>query len=930
MGLENFQKLSTFGLAKAHFALLEYDKAVPLLHVSLKLAEKEGDKEHEGRVYGELGDVYHQQNQYSEAMKWQQRHLKLSKQRGDKLKESQAYQKLGAVSMESGRYEESLNYSTRALDIAMVTENEEHQACAYSNLGLYHKQMEDFDKALECFNKSLSLSHKMGNKKGEAAVYGNLGNLYQSQGKFSDAIAFHSRQLNIAREIRNKSSEASSHIGLGVDYKSIGNYTKALEYYQEGLKIYEERGNKEGQATLQSNVANVYRMLGETTEAIDCLHKSIRLAKEIGHREMEMEGYSRLGSAFHHLGKLQESQGYFEKALVGYESVGSGMGQGKLCGELGSIYHSLGDDKKAMEFHKKSLQLSEERSRRDVISQLSATMEIGNIYLQGGEYHQGIEYFEKGRQLAKQIKDKRTEAQCCAKLGSAFSKCSMDSLEMDERQHDEYLQKSIDVLKECLSCYDWVFDHIQEYDEFKVSIFETFIINYKILSLLLQKREEVIEALLVSERGRARALEDLLASKYSIDKDATSDQEPISYTAVEKMASKSCIMFCDYLHSGLSTWIIGPGSPSVFHVTLPTNIVTNAYSALKVREAQCEDRSIPTRDEQQEKQKPVVPQNRSAMDIPENAALLSIFESFKQRCVAEDDLNGDDDCLSPLEELYKSLISPLMDKLTKDEIVIIPDGPLFNVPFAALQDPDTGSFLSETKRIRLAPSLTSLKALQESPADFHSKAGALIIGNPQVGEVMFRGKKREISDLPCAEQEAQMIGELLGVKPFIGPQATKEAIKQNLREGVAIIHFAAHGTTDGEIFLTPSTTCSLPNEQDYILTMKDVQESGVRPQLVVLSCCHSGRGEVKAEGVVGMSRAFLAAGARAVVASLWAIADEATMIFMEKFYKHLKEGESASKSLQQAMKDMRDVPKYSDPKFWAPFFLIGDDVTIDI
>ena len=175
-----------------------------------------------------------------------------------------------------------------------------------------------------------------------------------------------------------------------------------------------------------------------------------------------------------------------------------------------------------------------------------------------------------------------------------------------------------------------------------------------------------------------------------------------------------------------------------------------------------------------------------------------------------------------------------------------------------------------------------------------------------------------------------MIGDLLGVQPFIGSQATKDAIIQNLREGVAVIHFAAHGTTDGEIFLTPSTTNDLPSEQDYILTMKEVQESGILPQLVVLSCCHSGRGEIKAEGVVGMSRAFLAAGARAVVASLWAIADEATMVFMEKFYSHLKEGESASKSLQQAMKDMREIPRYSDAQFWAPFFLIGDDVTIKI
>jgi CHAT domain-containing protein len=94
---------------------------------------------------------------------------------------------------------------------------------------------------------------------------------------------------------------------------------------------------------------------------------------------------------------------------------------------------------------------------------------------------------------------------------------------------------------------------------------------------------------------------------------------------------------------------------------------------------------------------------------------------------------------------------------------------------------------------------------------------------------------------------------------------------------VAVIHIAAHGSAEGgQIALappTPAETGRISEEQDYMLTKQEVQESGVRAQLVVLSCCHSGRGEIKAEGVVGMSRAFLAAGARAVVASLWAIDD---------------------------------------------------------
>ena len=103
----------------------------------------------------------------------------------------------------------------------------------------------------------------------------------------------------------------------------------------------------------------------------------------------------------------------------------------------------------------------------------------------------------------------------------------------------------------------------------------------------------------------------------------------------------------------------------------------------------------------------------------------------------------------------------------------------------------------------------------------------------------------------------------------------------------------------------------------------------MRARLVVLSCCHSGRGEVKSEGVVGIARAFLAAGARSVLVSLWAISDEATMEFMKSFYQHLKYGESTSVALHQAMKALRNSEKFCVVKNWAPFVLIGDDVRLE-
>ena len=113
------------------------------------------------------------------------------------------------------------------------------------------------------------------------------------------------------------------------------------------------------------------------------------------------------------------------------------------------------------------------------------------------------------------------------------------------------------------------------------------------------------------------------------------------------------------------------------------------------------------------------------------------------------------------------------------------------------------------------------------------------------------------------------------------------------------------------------------------MKMSDVHAVQLRAKLVVLSCCHSGEGVIQAEGVVGIARAFLGAGARSIVASLWAIDDEATMEFMKSFYQHIRNGRSTSVSLNQAMKCLQKSSKFNEVKFWAPFVLIGDDVTLD-
>ena len=275
-----------------------------------------------------------------------------------------------------------------------------------------------------------------------------------------------------------------------------------------------------------------------------------------------------------------------------------------------------------------------------------------------------------------------------------------------------------------------------------------------------------------------------------------------------------------------------------------------------------------------------------------------------------------------LQPLYDAVLGPIEELLDRDELIVVPDGALSKAPWAAL---------SETLRIRTVPSLTSLKLITDSPSGHHSKSGALLVGDPCLEKVTNeKGRPIRYDPLKYARMEVEMIGKIVQIQPLTGEDATKEAVLQRIGS-VALVHIAAHGRPEtGEIILAPDPRWESKTEKDCIMKMSDIQAVKLTARLVVLSCCHSGQGPVAPEGVVGMARAFLFAGARSVLATLWAIDDEATMMFMKSFYQQLRNGESASVALQKAMKSLRDSQDYSAPKYWAPFVLMGDDVKIEL
>ena len=276
---------------------------------------------------------------------------------------------------------------------------------------------------------------------------------------------------------------------------------------------------------------------------------------------------------------------------------------------------------------------------------------------------------------------------------------------------------------------------------------------------------------------------------------------------------------------------------------------------------------------------------------------------------------------NPFKVFYDGIIAPIVDMLgpQDDEMVIVPDGALCFTPWAAV---------IESIRIRTVPSLTSYQLILNVPEGHHKKTGALLVGNPCLKEL-----KGVWYDLPCAQKEVELIASILNAIPLVGRQAAKAKVMKQM-SSVGLIHIAAHGNAlTGEIALSPNPgwTSQFPQEEDFILKMSVVQAANIRARLVVLSCCHSGRGRMlKGEGVVGIARAFLAAGARSVLVALWAIDDEATMVFMKSFYQHLKEGETASVAVHQSIKCLRESEEFCEMRYWAPFQVIGDDLKIEL
>lgn len=297
---------------------------------------------------------------------------------------------------------------------------------------------------------------------------------------------------------------------------------------------------------------------------------------------------------------------------------------------------------------------------------------------------------------------------------------------------------------------------------------------------------------------------------------------------------------------------------------------------------------------------------------------------------------------NPAAGLYQRLLADALGGLPPgiEHLVLVPDGPLHRLPFAALRAHPMGPPLVERYRLSQVPSLAVWHRLRRSAPDDHrgrtkGKAGALVLADPEVsgqGDTIARERAWALQEglglgrLPHAREEGEALVRYLGEgsELRVGESATEAGLKAGDVDAFSILHFASHAILDDEhpersaVLLAPGSEV-----EDGLLQTREIARLDLHGALVVLSSCRSGSGTVVGgEGPVGLSRAFFEAGARTVVASLWRLRDDDAAAIFDAFYRHLRRGLSVSAALRLAQNERRRAG--APAAAWAGIVALGD------
>ncbi len=821
-----------------------------------------------------------------------------------------------------------------------------------ADLGLLYFIQEDYPHAAQYSERALSLCEaaKANDSPGiwpveygRAAALSTLANLDLRDGDFGNAIEKLNKALALHQQLNRVGSNYNWYIAgdlqaIGHAFTSSGDYAKALSYLNDALKVVEQTSDQDSMASLQNDIGVLYLEQEDYAQAKKSFDASLRVY-------LSNNNQREAASVLLNLGVTEQRQSSYDAALARFKSslevaqrvhsvdamIAAGEG-------IGAVLTAKREFPGALEAFDQSLKLA--KNLHEPTRQTELEWRISQTYYEMGSFPQAAAHAEEAVALSHLSRSPKLTYLATTTLGQIYA--AQNKIDLATQT----LKQAVDELEQMREQVAGSEVESQLFLENKVA-------SYHSLVDLLVKQNKPLDALLFAERAKGRVLLDVLSGERSElrrlmtpaqreqahllnkriseinDQIRVRERSNSSADALYRQLDSARLeyqAFQDALYVAHADLRIRSGHTSLLTSNELNRLTLNNKRAL-LEFVMGKDRIylfVVTPGKPSEAPKLNV---HSIPIKPED--LRRKVEEFHERLAERHP-----DFAGLARELYSTLIGPTESELRGvEDICLVPDGFLWNLPFQALMT-EGGRFVIEERSLSYAPSLSVLNEMTKDKEVSTTKKASLIgFGNPVIGK--DEEKKTELCPLPEAETEVNSISKSFSStnnKIFIGREASEKSFKA-LAPQYSTIHLATHGVLDNRQPLYSHLLLTKTEgdvENDGLLEAREIMNMKLNADLAVLSACDTANGRISpGEGVMGMSWAFFLAGTRSMLVSQWKVNSSSTSQLMMNFYKSLKSPNARStdkkaEALRQAALVLMKNQQYRHPFYWAAFVMIGD------
>jgi CHAT domain-containing protein len=970
-----FQKLNDRrgeAMARSDLGSVENDlgdnrQALVDLNQALLIRKQIGDQRGQAETLEYIGTLYENTSDSQRALKTYDEALLLRKKIGDLRGEAESLKDIGIVHYDIDEEQTALEYYSKALPVQHSLHDLWDEALTLNSIGAVYDSLGEKRKALEYFAQSLPLKAALGNRQGQAHTLGNMCSAERTLGEWQNAIDHCRAAIDISRGIGDRQWEAASLTKLGLIYIDLGEPERALKLFRRSLVLARATSWLQGEATNLNSIGQVLHDLKDDDNAL----ANYNLALPIRHKGQDRSGEAatlcNMGRSYLAQEKKLLAFDYFNRALTVARAAGIRQWEANSLNNLGWLYTSSRQNDKALDNFSQALSVYQGiGDQKGVASVLYGTARAEKEL---GRLSTAFDHIESALSIVETLRTKIASQQLRTSYFSSV------------RDYYEFYIDLLMQMEKVDPSKGYAAKAFEESERSRArSLLETVqeagVDFHSGVDTVLLERERSLQQLL---EGKAQRQMRLVADQGK-DKQVAAARKEVVELQVELQSVEAQIRAASPAYAAL-TQLKPVGSVEIQNQELDASTILleyflgdqNSYLWVITSDS-VQSFCLPKRTEIEHAARRLIDLLTSRNRSEQGGINHGLNHRLKQ---------VDSESLAASLALSQMVLGPVTKLIQGKRLLIIADGALQFVPFQALPEPGNEhagwqdalvtthevvelpsasvllvSRLGRTERKPATKQIavladpvfdqgdsrvTSGRQIPALPADTaargrrqvssHERLSEASRSTRSVWEVATRDGTTHLQRLLFSRQEAKSIfgmvpdGDALEALDFRASRAT--AMSPELSQ-YRIIHFATHGLLDSEHPELSGLVLSLVDEQgrplNGFLDLQDIYNLNLPADLVVLSACESALGkEVKGEGLIGLTRGFMYAGADRVVASLWKVDDAATSELMEQFYRGmLQKGMRPSAALRQAEIEMLQQGRWANPYYWGAFTIQGE------